>query len=290
MTAPGWYPDPLGGQGARYWDGTRWDGATDSPPPATSEDFPELLQEQAQPRRLWPLWVGLGVAVCIAAGSVVLVLTQPAQRQPAAPAAPTPTSTTQPPSVSPAEMAAANVRISMQQKLDSDPDLSKLNLKVVDVVLINKAGNEFKGIATVKTPDGKEHDVPVEVTADKDNTLWETPPGAFVFAHDEPPPPPKAPEPPPPMAAPSPVENFTICPSRFTGVASDDTTCAFADSVRESWYSSTSDTVTAYSPVTGQEYLMRCFPATTTVWPMARRCVGVNAQGTPLIVYISADG
>ena len=94
--------------------------------------------------------------------------------------------TTPPPTVSPAEIAAANVRVSMQRKLDSDPDLSKLRLKVVDVVLINKSGNEYKGIATVKTPEGEDHDVPVEVTADKDNTLWETPPGRSYFAQDEP--------------------------------------------------------------------------------------------------------
>lgn len=282
MTAPGWYPDPLGGQGARYWDGSRWDGATDSPPPTAAEELPELLQEQ-KPRKLWPLWAGLVVAVCVAVGSVVLVLTRPADRQPVAA---TPTSTTQPPTVSPAELAAANVRVSMQNKLDSDPDLSKLKLKVVDVVLINKAGNEFKGIATVKTPDGEEHDVPVEVTADKDNTLWETPPGAFVFAHEEPPPPPRAP-PPPPVAAPSPVENFKICPSGLSGVASDDTSCAFADGVRESWYSSSGNDIIAYSPVTDREYLMHCFPTTTTVWPVAKRCVGEGAQGAPLIVYIS---
>ncbi|MFN8089646.1 MAG: DUF2510 domain-containing protein [Mycobacterium sp.] len=284
MTAPGWYPDPLGGQGARYWDGTRWEGATDSPPPAATEEFPEAPTEPAKPRRLWPLWTGLIVAVCVAAGSLALVLTRPTDRQPAAATA---TPTTPPPTVSPAEIAAANVRVSMQRKLDSDPDLSKLRLKVVDVVLINKSGNEYKGIATVKTPEGEDHDVPVEVTADKDNTLWETPPGAFVFAQDEPPSPPKAPQLPPPVAAPSPVENFKICPSGVSGVASDDTSCAFADIVRESWYSSSGNTVIAYSPVTGQEYVMHCAPATTTSWPVARRCVGANAHGTPLIVYIS---
>lgn len=93
---------------------------------------------------------------------------------------------------SPAEVAAAAVKISMQRKLDSDPDLKELGLTVVEVILVNRSGNEFKGIATVKESDGEEHDVPVNVTSDTDNTLWETPPGAFVFAHEQPAPSPTA--------------------------------------------------------------------------------------------------
>lgn len=36
MTAPGWYPDPAGGPGQRYFDGTQWTGArrlSEPPPP-----------------------------------------------------------------------------------------------------------------------------------------------------------------------------------------------------------------------------------------------------------------
>ena len=42
----------------------------------------------------------------------------------------------------------------------------------------------------------------------------------------------------------------------------------------------------AYSPVTHQSYLMTCGPATTDVWAEAKRCVGTNAHGTLLVVYI----
>ena len=56
-------------------------------------------------------------------------------------------------------MGTAAVRTSVQDKLDSDPDLSKLKLKVVDGVLVNKVGNEYKGMVTVKTSAGKRHDV-----------------------------------------------------------------------------------------------------------------------------------
>jgi hypothetical protein len=115
------------------------------------------------------------------------------------------------PSISPTEAAAAAAKKSIQDKLDSDADLSKLNLKVVDVVLVNKSGNDYKGIATVKTPIGREHDVSVDVTADQDNLIWETAPGAFLFALQEQSPAPAAA--PPPVAAPAPGPQ-TLAPSR----------------------------------------------------------------------------
>jgi len=174
----------------------------------------------------------------------------------------------------------------MQRNLDSDPDFKGLGLKVVDVTLVHKSGNEYKGIATVRTLDGVSHDVPVDVTADGANTMWETPKGAFSFVESVPPPPPPPAAPRLPVAAPGSVENFKICPSGLSGVASDDTSCAFADSVRSSWYSDPGPVVVAYSPVTQQSYVMHCAPAVTDVWRDAVRCAGVNAQGTALVVYI----
>ncbi|MGV0848583.1 hypothetical protein [Mycolicibacterium phlei] len=176
----------------------------------------------------------------------------------------------------------------MQKDFDSDPDLS--GLKVTKVTLVHKSGNEYKGIATVRTSDGESHDVPVDVTADDNNLLWETPPGALAFAYPPPPSPTVKPPPPPvvvpPPPASAPLENFKVCPSGLSGVASDDTSCAFADNVRVAWYSSPGSAVMAYSPVTGQMYLMHCAPAITDVWSEAKRCVGTNAHGTLLIVYI----
>jgi hypothetical protein len=187
----------------------------------------------------------------------------------------------------PAEAVAEEVQSAMQENLDDDPDLP--SLKVTKVRLVHKSGNEYKGIATVRTSDGELHDVPVDVTADDDNLLWETEPGAFAFAHDEPPPPPTTVRPPPPPPPPAPSdsrENFKLCPSGSSGAATDDTSCAFADNVRAAWYSTPGSTVMAYSPVTHQSYLMTCAPATTDVWPEAKRCVGTNAYGTLLVVYI----
>jgi hypothetical protein len=298
-TEPGWYPDPLGGQGARYWDGTQWDGAIQPGPPTgplAAQEFPELPPPPVagKSRRLWPLWA-LGAAVVIAIGATVFVLNRPAGESPPSASTITPT-TTSTPSVPKADQVAAEVQSSMQSKLDTDPDLSPLHLKVVHVDLVNKAGNEFKGIAQVKTSRGTSHDVPIDVTSDGDKTLWEAAPGAFLFAVQDmptptraaPPPPAPAPRPVPvPVPVPSTVENFRICPSGLTGVATDDTSCAFADSVRAAWYSQPGTTVVAYSPVTHQSYLMTCFVNATNVWPGSKRCSGVNAQGTLLIVYIN---
>jgi len=73
----------------------------------------------------------------------------------------------------------------------------------------------------------------------------------------------------------------------LSGVASDDTSCAFADNVRSSWYASPGSAINAYSPVTNQSYLMRCSLTATDVWPRAQRCAGPNAQGTVLVVYFN---
>ena len=70
----------------------------------------------------------------------------------------------------------------MQHKFDADPDAAILGLKVLDVNLVNKSGNEYKGIATIRAGNGAKEDVSVEVTADGDNVLWEIPPGALLFA------------------------------------------------------------------------------------------------------------
>lgn len=287
MNTPGWYPDPLGGQGARYWDGTQWDGAVQPEP----QEFPELQPPPVEkPRRMWPVWVGLAATGAIAIGSAAFVMTRtPSDAPQTAPTA-APTTTAASPTPAPTEAVAGEVKIAMQRMLDKDPDLKGLN--VVEVLLVHKSGNEYKGIATVKASDDTEHDVPVDVTADDENVLWETPPGAFAFAEESrpapsPPSAPRLPPPPPPVLSPGEVESFRLCPSGLTGVASAETSCAFADNVRRAWYGQPGSVVTAYSPVTGRLYTMRCAPADTDAWPTSKRCTGTNPQGDPLIVYIS---
>ncbi|KMO69301.1 DUF2510 domain-containing protein [Mycolicibacterium obuense] len=289
MAEPGWYPDPLGGQGARYWDGSQWEGAIQPGPSTGALEFPEQPAPPPPGRvqRLWPLWVGLSLALVIAVGCAVFVLTRTGEGPTEAAPPTTPTTTTLK-----ADQVAAEVKSAMQSKLDTDSDLAPLHLRVVHVELVKKAGNEFKGIATVETSRGTSHDVSIDVTADGDKTLWEAGPGAFLFALQEMPTnsPSTLSPPPPPIAPPSsggPIENFRICPSGLTGVATEDTSCAFADSVRSAWYSQPGSSVVAYSPVTHQSYLMTCTSTTTNAWPGAKRCSGTNAQGAGLIVYIS---
>lgn len=87
-------------------------------------------------------------------------------------------------------------------------------------------------------------------------------------------------------AAPARADNFTVCPSGMSGVATDDTSCAFADNVRWAWYAQPGTIVTAFSPVTNQSYTMQCTRTSTTFWSEAKRCVGLNSYGVGLIVYI----
>ena len=87
-------------------------------------------------------------------------------------------------------------------------------------------------------------------------------------------------------AAPAQADVFTVCPSGMSGVSTEDTSCAFADNVRFAWYAQPGTIVTAYSPITRQTYTMQCTPTSTTYWPEAKRCVGVNSFGTGLIVYV----
>jgi hypothetical protein len=84
------------------------------------------------------------------------------------------------------------------------------------------------------------------------------------------------------------AEDVNICPSGMTGVATADTSCAFAENVRAAWYAQPPGAVvTAYSPVTQQTYTMQCAPTVMDSWPQAQRCSGVNSYGTSLVVFIS---
>lgn len=283
VPSPGWYPDPLGGLGARRWDGSAWVAPFPEPEPPAREPAPAPSS-----RRRWLVPAGVSVAVIAAAVGATLLTLRTAEKPVAAPSPVTITSlvpSPPPPSpiLSPTEIAQVGVKVSMQEKLDSDPDLKSLRLTVVDVILVHKSGNEFKGIVHIQTKDDVVHDVQIDVMTDGQNMMWQTPPGSFNFVYDD-----VKPSPPPAAQLPGagPIENFTVCPSGLSGVASDETSCAFADNVHSSWYSSPDSAVMVYSPVTHQSYLMYCIPVVTEVWPEAKRCVGRNTQGAMLIVYI----
>lgn len=84
------------------------------------------------------------------------------------------------------------------------------------------------------------------------------------------------------------ADTFDTCPSGLTGVATADTSCAFADSVRASFYSQLGWNPIALSPVTGKFYTMQCARAwTTNNWYAPKRCWGVNEYGVALVVFIA---
>jgi hypothetical protein len=90
------------------------------------------------------------------------------------------------------------------------------------------------------------------------------------------------------LAAPAHAEQFIVCPSGYTGVSTEDTSCAFADNVRAAFYAQPSWTVFAYSPVTAKFYTMQCSTTvTTTAWWNPKRCYGINDAGVALVVYIA---
>lgn len=184
MSTPGWYPDPLGGPGNRHWNGTQWDGI---PAEEAVQEFPADKQQRS---RLVPLLI---LAVGLLGGMLIAVL-WPQDDSPTTSVAPSPSYTTPaptmptsaPPTTSRAGDVADMVRVSMQREFDTDPDLAELELDVLDVQLVNKSGNEYKGIATIRAGNGVKEDVSVEVTADGDNLLWQIPPGALIFAFPDP--------------------------------------------------------------------------------------------------------
>jgi hypothetical protein len=88
-------------------------------------------------------------------------------------------------------------------------------------------------------------------------------------------------------AAPAQADVFDLCPSMQSGVATPDTSCVFADSVRASWYTQPGRTVFAHSPKTGLMYTMQCDSTWTNFWPEAKRCYGVNSFGARLVVYVN---
>lgn len=85
------------------------------------------------------------------------------------------------------------------------------------------------------------------------------------------------------------AETFDVCPSRLTGVASADTSCAFAENVRRSFYWNPGWTIVTTSPITGKFYTMQCSRTDTTGtgWSDSKRCFGVNDAGAVLVVYVA---
>lgn len=72
------------------------------------------------------------------------------------------------------------IQSSLQQKLDTDANFSKYKMKVLDVALVKKTSNSFDGLAKVSFM-GTEQQVPLQVTVDGSNYMYQAPPLAFAF-------------------------------------------------------------------------------------------------------------
>ena len=71
------------------------------------------------------------------------------------------------------------VKKSMQHKFDSDSSFQNLHFTVRSVSVVHSRDNAYEGLASISSR-GKSHDVPVKITADGENIIWQTEPGSFV--------------------------------------------------------------------------------------------------------------
>ena len=126
-------------------------------------------------------WRKITVAV-VAAGALIMAGAHFANQIDQPKPAPTTTSSSSKPVVSETDALSNVIRGSMQDKLNTDPELAKYNLSVVQVGLVKKGGNEYVGTATVRTWKGTERQVPVQVTYDGANAMWQVESGGFSFA------------------------------------------------------------------------------------------------------------
>jgi hypothetical protein len=74
------------------------------------------------------------------------------------------------------------VKTSMQQTLDTDPQFARFHLVVSKVDVMHKSDNDYAGLAVVHGPKNVDHTVAVHVTSDGDRVMWQSDPGAFTWA------------------------------------------------------------------------------------------------------------
>lgn len=72
------------------------------------------------------------------------------------------------------------IKQSFQEKMDTDSNYKKYQMKVQQVSLIKSGSNSFDGFVTVLLDD-KTYDVSISVKTDGSSYIWETKPFAFGF-------------------------------------------------------------------------------------------------------------
>ena len=76
---------------------------------------------------------------------------------------------------------SSQVKSSMQQSFDTDPRFTQYHLAVSKVDVLKQNGNQYQGLAIVHGSKGIDHEVPIDITAEGDNIIWHSEPGAFVW-------------------------------------------------------------------------------------------------------------
>lgn len=100
-------------------------------------------------------------------------------------------------------MVGGAVKTSMQRQFDTDARFAPYHLQVEKVDVVKQRGNQYEGLAIIRSAKGIDHNVVVQVTADGENVIWKTAPGSFAFMVLE------QPNPPTPTSVPSPT---TVAP------------------------------------------------------------------------------
>ena len=65
------------------------------------------------------------------------------------------------------------VTATMQAKFNNDPKFKPLNISVNSIKVIHKKDNEYEGLVNV-TSDGDDHNLLIDITADKKNVIWKS--------------------------------------------------------------------------------------------------------------------
>ena len=127
------------------------------------------------------------------------------------------------------EEVSEQTKLSMQEKLNSDENLQKYDLKVRSVTAIHESGNKYKGMADVEG-EGERHQVTKDIIADGKNIFWEAKPMAFAFVLRL--------KPKPPETAPvEPVQNKSIIWSvQVASLSSESTALQMMDYLKRAGY------------------------------------------------------
>lgn len=155
------------------------------------------------------------------------------------------------------EDVTKSAKASLQQYLESDPNLKSLHLSVVDLTVVKVGENTYQGLATVSS-NTSQRDIPLKIWADRQNTMWQADPGAFSAFMLEPKPAPDdaapAPEPSPddPSISNDPLSSWAIKGIQETYAFRNDA----PDEVRHGSWTASDVPHLGFPPAQGWDYLI----------------------------------